>query len=300
MAGRDAFLPTAAHAADDDAGRTSHSDAGAAPIANNLPDVNISTAAETPETVAYQHASTMAAYGATPVDSALAAAKVVPVAELGPELHAGHGGGGGGGGSYDHSSDTSGAHDGVALSLAALDHDGSPLDLGLHLGIADAQVDLGSTLSSLFGSASEILGHAPLVGGLLEDVGHAAGGVANAVIEPVVSLLGLHGEGTDAHGFGSALGLPGQLLFSDHASAASGNELATSLGGYSNYGLALSLGDDAGSQFGGEAAAHTDILDALPIDTHLSDHLPGSDVHAGSDALHVDQTILRTASDLLA
>jgi hypothetical protein len=36
------------------------------------------------------------------------------------------------------------------------------------------------------------------------------------------------------------------------------------------------------------------------LDIHVADDLPGSGLHVGSDALHLDQAILRTAADVLA
>ena len=62
MASRDAFLPNAAHAMEDDAGRTPHTPADGAPIANNLPDVNISTATESPDSLPTAKAALMAEY----------------------------------------------------------------------------------------------------------------------------------------------------------------------------------------------------------------------------------------------
>lgn len=296
MVGRDVFLPTAAHAGDDQIGHNDHTESGTAPIANNLPDVNISTATESPEPVAYAHAATMAAYASSATASELAAAKVIPVAHLGPDLDAvGHGGGGGGGSaSADGSAGGTEAslHLGVDQPLlAAFGHDGSLVDLGLHL-------DLSDTTQSILGLASGTLGGLPLVGGLLAELGDTVAGTAgNAVssLEPVVSLLGGHSAGMS--NYGNDTGLPGQLLFSsaDHSSAPS--EILSPIGNYTTYGIALSMGGPHDSS--GESAVHADAFDAHSLDVLAADHLPGTDTHFGSDALHLDQAILRTAADVL-
>ena len=49
MAGRDGILPASAHAGDEALGRTDHASSATAPIANNLPNISVSTATEAPE-----------------------------------------------------------------------------------------------------------------------------------------------------------------------------------------------------------------------------------------------------------
>jgi hypothetical protein len=68
-------------------------------------------------------------------------------------------------------------------------------------------------------------------------------------------------------------------------------------GGYTNYGIALSLGGpDAGTSAG---EGHVDSNLTGGLDAWALDHLPGVD-HGTSDALHIDQAVMRTASDILA
>ncbi len=78
MVGRDAFLPTAAHAADGEGDQAGHHPSDTAPLANNLPNIEVSTAAESPGPITYQHAAPMPAYAADSPSGELAAAKVIP------------------------------------------------------------------------------------------------------------------------------------------------------------------------------------------------------------------------------
>jgi hypothetical protein len=293
IAGRDALLPAAAHAGDEAVGNVPHAGADTAPIANHLPDVNVATATESPDPITYQHAATMPEYVAAPLASELAEAKTVPVAELGPELSAG-GHGGGGGGVADAGAGGEGqVHLGLAQPLAALGQDGGLLDLGLHL-------DLGDLLHDVLGTATDGLGGLPLVGGLLHGVGDAVGGTlgnVSSALEPVVSLVGIGHD--DASGYGSDLGLPGQLLFGPSEGASGPSELVSPVGNYTTYGIALSIGGSAGSS-SADAALNADASDGIGLDMPAIDHLSGADLHVGSDALHLDQAILRTAADTLA
>ena len=81
MAGRDGWLPTAAHAGEEDLGRSGHAGSDTAPIVNNLPTISVSTATEGPEPITYQHAATMPAYAPTGLSSELAEAKITPAEE---------------------------------------------------------------------------------------------------------------------------------------------------------------------------------------------------------------------------
>ncbi len=300
MAGRDAFLPNTAHAADADTQGAGHHGGATAPIANNLPNIAVSTATESPEPITYQHAAPMPAYSAEATPGELSAGKDIPAADLGPDLQTGLHGGGGGGGTVSADADTgaeAGAH-GVDAMLdqpiaLAIGSDGALADLGLRL-------DVGDTLHSILGGASETLGGFPLIGDTLEGIGNALATTTGSLIsalQPLVSLVG--DAGSDAHGFGSNLGLPGQLLFSSGGGATASSELVSSHGNYTNYGIALSIdaphdgglsGDDTGPDYASGAGA---------FDAHFVDDLPGSG-HAGSDALHLDQSILKTAADILA
>lgn len=296
MAGRDAVLPASAHAADGDPNGAGHPTSDTAPIANNLPNIDVSTATESPDPITYQHAAPMPAYAADATPSELASAKVIPVAELGPDLHFGNqGGGGGGGGSASGGEAASGGED-LAHALdqplvVALGHDGSLIDLGLNL-------DLGDAAEGLLGGVSNTLGGLPLVGDTLEGLGDAlaktTGGLLSA-LQPAVSLVGI--GGSDPHHFGSDLGLPGQLQFSSYGDASGPSELVSPLGNYTTYGISLSIGT---APDGSTASVHTDASEPLVLDIYAGDHLPGSDFNSGSDALHLDQTILRTAADVLA
>ena len=89
MAGRDGWLPTAAHAGEEDLGRSGHAGSDTAPIANSLPTISVSTATEGPEPITYQHAATMPAYAPTGLSSELADAKAAPADETAASGHAG-------------------------------------------------------------------------------------------------------------------------------------------------------------------------------------------------------------------
>ena len=287
MAGRDGLLPTAAHAAEEDLGRLSHGGSDTAPIVNNLPNISVSTATEGPEPITYQHAATLPAYAPTGLSSELAEAKIAPTGEPISSGHASGGGGGGGNAATD--ADATGAHltlgDGQFLAFS---QDGAPLDLGL-------QLDLSDTVHGLLGGVAGGLGNLPLVGELLDNVGSSVVSTAGnllSMLEPVVSLIGVDG---DAVGSGTTAA-PGQLSFGDGGGAAA-HELGTPGGGYSTYGVALNLGaGDAASTSasGDDAGALSSALD------NFGDHLSGGHFDSSSDALHLDQSVLRAASDILA
>ena len=167
MAGRDGWLPTAAHAAEEDVGRAGHAGSDTAPIVNNLPTISVSTATEGPESITYQYAATMPAYAPTGLSSELAEAKIAPAVESTASGHAAGGGGGGHAGDAATDADATGAH--VSLGDApflAFGQDGGRLDLGLRL-------DLGDAVHGLLGGVADGLGNLPLVGDLIDNVGSA-------------------------------------------------------------------------------------------------------------------------------
>jgi hypothetical protein len=292
MAGRDAFLPSAAHAGDDDAGRSAHALGDTAPIVNNLPNVGISIASDGPETVNYQHASLANFPAATAVSGDLAEAKVVPVAAV-----LAHGEGSAGGGADFHTGsvalaeggDGTGVHLGLGEpGLAAFSHTGETLDVGINL-----------SANGLVGDLGEDLGHLPIVGGHLDGGGMTGTTVGGAlpVLEPLVSIVGGGNNTHHAQGSSTPVGLPGQLNFASDASPGSSDDLTTQ-GGYTNYGITLHL-DVPGVTQSSDIGVHGEVLGSSGLDHLLMDHLPGSDLHIASDALHFDQALLRTASDIL-
>lgn len=290
MAGRDGLLPTAAHAGDDDLGRVSHPGSGTAPIANTLPNIDVSTAAEGLEPITYQHAPTMPSSGPTQLSSELGAAKIATDTD---EVGHSQGGGGGWVGGADSHADAASASDGTIdtgshLPLGdgpflAFTHDGAPLDLGLHL-----------DPSGLLGDVVDGLGSSLLVGGRLEDVGNTLASTTGNL----PSLVGLSAGGAGAPSYGNDVGTPGQIAFADSVDPVPAHELATP-SGYTMYGVALNVGPSVASPASGEAAAHADSLDASGLDNQQG-YLTGSDLDTSSDALHLDQSLLRIASDVLA
>ena len=286
-AGRDGFLPTAAHASYDDAGLSSNGSGHTAPIVNNLPNISVSTATEGPDAVNYQHASLADLPAATGLSSELAEAKIAPGADT-----LGQGGGGAGALVGSAATDSAGQH--VALGtpgLVASSHSGVPVDLGLHLDLAHG----------LLGGGADSLGNL-LVGELIEAVGSNLASTAGSLLsglEPVVSLIGINGDNQGAHS--SDVASPGQLSFDDSSSPASSqHELATPSGGYTHYGIALNLGASDIAHGSTEATVHADLLGVNVLDSLPTAHLPGGDLNGPSDALHLDQALLRTASDILA
>ena len=287
MAGRDGILPTSAHAGDEALGPADHASGATAPIANNLPNINVSTATEAPEPITYQHAPTLPAYAPTPLSSELGDAKIEPVAD-----GVAHGGSAAGGGTFgghpvpaDDVSLTSAASDGA---FVAFNTSGEPLDLGLSL-------DMNAAAQGLLSGISEVLSTLPLVGGLLGNLGDSltdAAGNLLPVLSPATSLIGLDG-GHEGTGVGS----PGHINFSSGAPS-DFPTLVSDSGGYTDYGIALSLGggSDAGTS-PSEAPVDSDFASGL--DAWAFNHLPGVD-HSTSDALHLDQAVMRTASDILA
>ena len=290
MAGRDGFLPTSAHAAEADATHDGHSGSGSTPIANALPNIDVTTQSESPEPITYQHAAPMPAYSADTTASALTDAKEIPTAELGAQLHLGAGGGGGGGsgGASSAEAGTSDAvgHDQVGLTLG----DGmQSLDIGLHLNAGDA-------LHDLLGLVPNTLGGLPIVGDTIEVIGGTLTSTVDGVLSTLQPLVSLVGVGDDNHGsFGHNLGLPGQLLFSTASDTSLPSEFVSPHGGYTTYGMSLSLGTDNSDASSADTSANPDAH-GIMIDLQLSH--AGDDAH--SDALHLDQTVLKTAADILA
>jgi hypothetical protein len=284
MAGRDGILPTSAHAGDEGLGRADHPSGETAPIANNLPNISVSTATDAPEPITYQHAPTMPAYAPTPLSSELGEAKIAPIAD-----GVAHGGAAGGGGSghpmsADDASPTPEASDGA---FVAFNTSGELLDLGL-------SHDMNDTAQGLLSGLSDVLSSLPLVGGLLGNLDdtlvHATDHLLPA-LSPATSLIGLDG-GHEGAGVGS----PGQINFSFGAPSDSPT-LVSDSNGYTNYGIALSLGgSDAGTSTS-ETPVDTDLTSGL--DAWAFNQIPGAD-HDSSDALHIDQAVMRTASDILA
>lgn len=289
MAGRDAFLPTSAHAADAEAPQDGHGSSDGSPIANALPNIDVATQSEGPDPITYQHAAPMPAYAADAPVSALSEAKEIPTAELGPQVHVGAGGGGGGGGGT--ASAEAGASDSVGHDqpILALGDGAQALDIGLHL-------NAGDTLHDLLGLVPNTLGGLPIVGDTIGAIGGTLASTVDGVLSTLQPLVSLVGVGDESHGgFGNNLGLPGQLLFPTANETSLASELVSSHGSYTTYGMALSLGADFGAASSADSAAQSNAVGVM-IDVHGS--LAGD--HAHSDALHVDQTILKTAADVLA
>ena len=294
MSGRDGFLPPAAHAGDQEATPSSHGSGDTTPVVNNLPNISVSTAAEGPDAVNYQHASFVNLPAPTDLSSELAGTKIAPGPDTLSQGRAAGGGAGHDGGSAsvsDVATDASGHISLGAPDLAALT--GDMFGLGLH-------IDLGDMDHVLFGGLADGLSNLPLVGGLPGDTGNILAstiGSLGSALEPVVSLVDVDGAPS---GHASDFGSPGQLSFADDSSFAASDELATPSGGYSNFGIALNLGASDLAHGSGEAAVHANGLGVSVLDSAPTDHLPGSDLDTPSDALHLDQTVLRTASDILA
>ena len=296
VAGRDGFLPLAAHAGGQDATPSSHGSGGTTPLVNNLPNISVSTAAEEPDAVDYQHASFVNLPAPTGLSSELAEAKIAPGSDVLSQGGAGGGAAGQDGGSASVSevaTDASGHISLGAPDLAAFNLTGETFGVEL-------RIDLGDTDHVLFGDLADTLSNLPVVGGLLEDTGNilmSTTGSLVSTLEPIASLVDVDGApSSHASGFGS----PGQLSFAGDSPSAAGHELATPSGGYTNYGIALNLGASEIAHGSGEAAVHADALGVSVLDSVPTDHLPGSDFNIPSDALHLDQSVLRTASDILA
>lgn len=304
MAGRDGFLPTAAHAGEDEAGRAPHAADDASAAANGLPNINVATAGEPPEPVIYQQAAAGPPLpGATVVPSELAHPASDPT-DTGHGGAMGSGGGGGGGGSVDvaaagdHVDSTSdaaiAAHLPFGGQFLAIDQYGEPLDLGLHLDLG--QLDLGQTVGGLIGGVAHGLVSVPVAGVMLDSVGHTAESVISSLV-PTVSVDGPAGGSSNAAGsHGSSFGLvdPSRLDFVSGPSNLA-SDLTTVDGRHTDFGIALNIGtgDAAHTQFGIGTTFDSTLLDTL-----LGDHLPG-DLSNVSDALNHDQSLLRTAVDAL-
>lgn len=299
MAGRDAFLPGSAQASEAETGPGDHHPPAAAPIANSLPNVDVSSDAESPAPITYQHAGPMPAYTSDATASELSAAKTIPAADLGPEMHLASQGAGGAAPPFGTSEANGSVSHGETSSMldqpivAAIGHDGSVIDLGLHF-------DLGDTAQSLIAGVADTLGNLPLLGDTLEGLGSALAKTAGSLlsaIEPVVSLVGSGND--DASQFGSDLGLPGQLIFAPAGNGSGPDELAYPQGGYTTYGIALSIGADHDGSAPDATSPQSNAATEAAIDIHFADDLSGAGLHVGADALHLDQTILRTAADVL-
>jgi len=291
MAGRDGFLPTSAHAAEAETGNAgAHGEDGAA-APSQLPNVAVTSDTESSQPTLYQQAAAMPAEAASPTQPGeLADPHVSTVPSSEPVLASSHGGGGGGTvepATLDAiAADAEGVGVDLGLpSIVAIGGDGGLVDLGL-------QLDLGDGLQGLLGSVGNTFGALPVVGDAVESL---ASGVANtadgllSTLQPVVSLVGIN-LGGDGGAEGLGVGQPGQLLFA--AADTSAHELSTSNGGYTNYGIALSVGD-------AETSLSGTVDTASAIDALALDHMAGIDLHDASDALQLDQAILRSASDTL-
>ena len=185
--------------------------------------------------------------------------------------------------SADDASLASEASDGA---FVAFNPSGELLDLGLSL-------DMNDTAQGLLGGVSDVLSSLPLIGSLLGNLGDTLASSLPA-LSPATSLIGLDGGHDDAQGAG--VGSPGQINFSFGAPSDS-PALVSDSGGYTNYGIALSFsGSDAGAS-ASEGSADGDLTSGL--DAWALNHLAGID-HSTSDALHIDQAVMRTASDILA
>jgi len=291
MAGRDGYLPTAARAAEEDAGGSSHVSNGSEPTANNLPNLGVNTSGDAPEPITYQEAA-----AAPPLPPPTALASNFAEAYSDTSSAAAHGGDivapGGGGVAYG-SSDSPANHSGQAGSPAdtSLSMDGSavelidcgPLDIGLHLGI-----DLGGAVQGLLGGLADGAANLPVVGLVLEGVGNTLTNAADGLLPVLQPIVSLTGDGhQDAHDLD--LGLPGRLDISDGPSAAP-NDLAASGGGYTDYGIALNIDADNTSHSPGLMATDVEAgsFDLLHVD-------PGSI----SDAFNDDHSIIRSAADTL-
>jgi hypothetical protein len=288
MAGREGHLPTTAHAGDEALGHADHATGTTAPIANNLPNIGVSTAAEAPDPITYQHAPTLPAYAPTPLSSELGEAKIAPSAD--GFAHGGSAGGGAFGGhpmSGDDASLASAASDG---GLVAFNASGELLDLGLSLHMND-------TAQGLLDGISDVLSSLPLVGALLGNLGDTLTNAADhllPVLSPATSLVGLEGSHDVAQGAG--IGSPGHIDFS-FGTPSDSPALVSDSGGYTNYGIAVSLGGSDAGTSATEPPVDSDLTGGLGA--WAFNHLPGVD-HSTSDALHIDQAVMSTASDILA
>jgi hypothetical protein len=231
----------------------------------------------------------MPTYAPPPLSSELGEAKIVPVAdELAPH------GGMGGSGVSGHGSEIIADHAQPAAAtgeplLVAFNPTGELLDLGMTL-------DVGDTLQNLLGRVGDGLDGLPLVGGVLESVVDTLSTTTGTLLSassPATSLLGLSDGHEDAAGTG--IGSPGHISFA-FGTPSEPSALTTAAGGYTGYGISLNLGRQA-SDFGNDAG-----IEGSPAASGLDllDHLPGVDHGSSSDALHLDQSLLRTASDVLA
>ena len=292
-AGRGGFLPTAAHASYDDAGLSPNGSGHTAPTVNNLPNISVSTATDGPDAVNYQHASLANLPAATGLSSELAEAKIAPDPDT-----LGQGGGDSGAPVGGAAADAAGQP--VALStpgLVAFGYSGEPVDLGLHL-----DLHLSNTAHGLLGGVADSLGNLPLVGELIESVGSNLASTTGSLLsglEPVVSLIGINGDNQGAHS--SDVASPGQLSFDGSSlPASSQHEFGTQSGADTHYGLALTLDASDIAHGSTEATVQADLLGVNVLDSLPPAHLPGGDLNGPSDALHLDQALLRTASDILA
>ena len=178
MAGRGGLLPTSAHAGDETLGRADHASGATAPIANNLPNVGVSTATEAPEPITYQHAPTLPAYAPTPLSSELGEAKIAPIAD--GFAHGGSAAGGGDfGGQLMSTGDASLTSAGSDGAFVAFNASGEPIDLGLSL-------DMNNAAQGLQGGISDVLSSLPVDGGFA--CGCAGIRATEAQCDPVVGV----------------------------------------------------------------------------------------------------------------
>jgi len=286
MSGRDGFLPAAAHAGDQDATPSPYGSGGTTPPVNNLPNVSVSTAAEGPDGVDYQHASLAQLPSPTGLSSELAEAKIAPDSDVLSQGGAAGSGESHGGGSVSVSEGATDASGHISL--------GAPDLAAFNL----AGTTFGDTGHILFGDLADSLSNLPLIGGLLGDTGNIFGSTLGSLVSSVEPAISLVEGAPSSHAFD--FGSPGQLSFADDPPSAASQELATPSGGYTEYGIALNLGASDIAHSSGEAALHADGLGVGVLDNVPTDHLPGGDFNIPSDALHLDHSVLRTASDILA
>jgi methylaspartate ammonia-lyase len=132
----------------------------------------------------------------------------------------------------------------------------------------------------------------------LDDTVHAVAATTGsllATLQPALSIVGLH---HDAPGSSFALGSNGQLDFGQ--APAGVHELDNVTGGYTNYGIALNTSIGNIVHASSDMAVHADAISTSMLDNFSLDHQSGSALHMTSDALHLDQALLRLASDVLS
>jgi hypothetical protein len=295
-AGRDVFLPSAAHAAEDDPRSTSHGSGDGSSIVSALPNADLLPTPDVPGSMEKPQAAPMPHITATDFASTLAEAKYGLADDS--STQGTHGGGGGGSGFMVAENASSNA---IPADPHHLAFDIDQPDLGtsnllhlngqaLQLGAAGVNVDLG-----LVSNISDIL----------DSAGHELGTTADALLDaarpalsPAASIIGLVGDGISSAHAAPAVGSSGQLHFARGSSPPPDDLMSDSA--HTDFGITLHLGPAEPSTHSADASAQANagdfaLLDATPFDSHtgngLSDHL--------SDALDVDQALLRLAGDTL-